>query len=63
VDQWDLYVRLAVVDRGDKGRPETMLPILDGGFDQQHTTFGLVYHWELDPDEDDKTLPVAARRQ
>lgn len=47
VDRWDLYARFAFVDRGEEDNPQSMLPILDGGFDQQQTTFGLIYRWEL----------------
>lgn len=47
VDSWDLYARFAVIDRGDRDEPETMLPILDGGFDQQQITLGVVHRWEL----------------
>lgn len=62
VDSWDLYARFAVIDRGDEGLPETMLPILDGGFDQQQVTFGVVHHWDLSED-DDKVNKVAAKRR
>jgi hypothetical protein len=46
-EQWNLYASLAVIDRGDEENPESMLPILRGGFDQQHLTFGVQYRWEL----------------
>lgn len=61
VESWDLYARFAVIDRGDEGLPETMLPILDGGFDQQQITFGVVHRWDLS-DDDDKVNRVAAKR-
>jgi hypothetical protein len=48
VDDWDLYARFAVIDRGDKSNPESMLPILDGGFDQQQLTIGVIHRWDLD---------------
>ncbi|WP_438024139.1 hypothetical protein [Sorangium sp. So ce233] len=47
VEDWDLYVRLAVLDRGDKAEPWTTLPILDGGFDQQQFTLGVLHRWDL----------------
>jgi hypothetical protein len=46
-DRWNLYASLAVIDRGDEENPESMLPILRGGFDQQHLTLGVQYRWEL----------------
>lgn len=46
-DQWNLYASLAVLDRGDEENPQSMLPILRGGFDQQHLTLGVQYRWEL----------------
>jgi hypothetical protein len=46
-NRWNIYASLAVIDRGDKGNPESMLPILRGGFDQQHLTLGVQYRWEL----------------
>jgi hypothetical protein len=46
-DEWNLYASFAVIDRGDKESPESMLPILRGGFDQQHLTLGVQHRWEL----------------
>ncbi|WP_437965877.1 hypothetical protein WMF04_40600 [Sorangium sp. So ce260] len=51
VDDWDLYVRFAVLDRGDTAEPWTMVPILDGGFDQQQLTLGVIHRWDLAGDE------------
>jgi hypothetical protein len=61
VKQWDVYMEYAILDRGDYGAPRTMLPILDGGFDQQQLTFGIVRHFGQDraPDVPDE-LNVAA---
>jgi hypothetical protein len=42
VEDLDLFVELAVLDRGDRADPATTLPILDGGFDQKHLIFGVV---------------------
>lgn len=39
--QWNLAVGLRRVNRGDPARPQTRLPILDGGFTQQQATVGL----------------------
>jgi hypothetical protein len=58
VPSWDLFVDLAVVDRGDLGSPATRLPILDGGFDQTQVIFGVTRRLEgsrraraADPDD------------
>lgn len=40
-DKWDAYVNFSVVDRGDVGRAETMMPLIDGGFDQRQIVLGL----------------------
>lgn len=48
VKQWDVYAEYAILDRGDYTAPRTMLPILDGGFDQQQLTFGIVRHFGQD---------------
>jgi hypothetical protein len=42
IDNWDLYLEIAVIDRGDLIDVRTTLPILDGGFDQQQVIFGVV---------------------
>ena len=44
VDNWDLFVDFAIVDRGDGSDRRTQLPILDGGFDQQQVIFGVTRH-------------------
>jgi hypothetical protein len=44
LNRWDLYVELAVVDRGDLANPATRLPVLDGGFDQRQVIFGVTRH-------------------
>lgn len=48
VRDWDLFVRFAFVDRGDTSNPRTTLPILNGGFDQQQITMGLVHDFSFD---------------
>ena len=40
-DKWDAFVNFSVVDRGDVGRAETMMPLIDGGFDQRQIVLGL----------------------
>jgi hypothetical protein len=50
VKKWDLFVDIAVVDRGDSTNPATRLPILSGGFDQQQIIFGITRHIEAKPD-------------
>ncbi len=41
IRDWDIYAKLAVVDRGDLVNPATTLPILEGGFDQKYLIVGL----------------------
>jgi hypothetical protein len=40
---WSMFAAFGVVDRGEWNEPGTQLPILDGGFDQQQTLFGVQY--------------------
>jgi hypothetical protein len=47
VKNWDLFVDISVIDRGDRGQPATQLPILDGGFDQRQVIFGITRHVQL----------------
>lgn len=44
--EWDLFAEIAIVDRGDLSNPQTRLPILDGGFDQQQVMMGVTRHFE-----------------
>jgi len=44
VKHWDVFARIAVIDRGDAEEMSTQLPILDGGFDQRQAVFGVTYH-------------------
>jgi hypothetical protein len=53
VDDWDFYVDVAVIDRGDADNPATTLPILDGGFDQQQIVFGIIRRFAVPEDHDD----------
>jgi hypothetical protein len=52
IKQWDVYAEYAVLDRGDYTAPRTMLPILDGGFDQQQLTIGIVRHFAQDEERE-----------
>jgi len=45
-DGWDVYACYTIVDRGELDKPETTLPILDGGFDQQQIAIGVEYRFE-----------------
>ena len=45
VDDWDVYMQMAVVDRGDAENPATTLPILQGGSDQRVFSFGITRHF------------------
>lgn len=51
-DAWDLYAIYTIVDRGDVSRPESTLPMLDGGFDQHQVTLGVRHRFE--PARDDE---------
>ncbi len=44
-DTWDLFASYAFVDHGELERPETTLPILDGGFDQRQLVFGVQHRF------------------
>jgi hypothetical protein len=46
IEDWDIFAELSVVDRGDLVRPETTLPILDGGFDQTQLIVGLTRRFQ-----------------
>jgi hypothetical protein len=48
IDDWDIFAELSIVDRGDLVRPETTLPILDGGFDQTQLMVGLTRRFKRD---------------
>lgn len=48
---WTVFAAYRFVDRGELERPETTLPILDGGFDQQQTLLGVEYRFM--PEEKD----------
>jgi hypothetical protein len=41
IRDWDLFAEFVVVDRGEADDMSTMLPILEGGFDQNHLIFGV----------------------
>ncbi|MBE7455002.1 MAG: hypothetical protein HS111_40855 [Kofleriaceae bacterium] len=41
VRDWDLYAELTFRDRGTTMMPETVLPIVDGGFDQRQIVVGI----------------------
>ncbi len=40
-ETWDAFVSFSVVDRGDVARAQTLLPLIDGGFDQRQIVLGL----------------------
>ncbi|XXT17387.1 hypothetical protein WME94_44885 [Sorangium sp. So ce429] len=61
VEDWDLYLRVAVLDRGDKAEPWTMVPILDGGFDQQQFSLGVMHRWDL-AEKKEERRPWMSRR-
>ena len=45
---WDLYAIYTFIDRGEAADPSTMLPIIDGGFDQQQLTVGVQHRFGAD---------------
>lgn len=45
-DDWDLFAYYAWIDRGERSRPETLLPVLDGGFDQRQLVVGVSHRFE-----------------
>jgi len=49
VPQWDIYIEGTIFDRGDEGMAGTMLPILDGGFDQKQLVVGVVRRFDRKP--------------
>ncbi len=52
VKSWDVYVEYTIIDRGDDTAPRTVLPVLDGGFDQKQLTFGIARHFARTPKVD-----------
>jgi len=42
---WDAYAQYSWLDCGELSRPLTTLPILDGGFDQQQITLGVIHRF------------------
>jgi hypothetical protein len=46
---WDLYAIYSWIDRGEADRPSTMLPIIDGGFDQQQVVLGVQHRFGPPP--------------
>jgi len=51
-DGWNVYASYIVIDRGELDKPETTLPILDGGFDQHQLVIGVEYRFEPKRRED-----------
>jgi hypothetical protein len=49
---WAVYATYTIIDRGELDKPETTLPILDGGFDQHQVAIGVEYRF--DPARDDE---------
>jgi hypothetical protein len=46
---WDAFTAATFVDRGELEKTETMLPILDGGFDQLQFTVGVQHRFGPKP--------------
>ena len=49
IDKWDIYGKFAFIDRGDLVDLDTVLPILDGGFDQQVLSIGVIRRFGDEP--------------
>lgn len=49
---WAVFASYRFVDRGELEKPETMLPILDGGFDQRQAIVGVEYRFTPKPKRD-----------
>ena len=64
VGNWDLFTMLTFVDRGDLEDPATIVPVLDGGFDQTQIIFGAARHIDLmaDKEKEDLILQMARER-
>lgn len=45
--EWDLFAYYAWIDRGEASRPSTLLPVLDGGFDQHQVVLGVRRRFEV----------------
>jgi hypothetical protein len=45
---WDAYFAYGFVDRGELNRPETVLPLLDEGFDQSQIIVGVQHRFDTD---------------
>jgi len=58
---WDVYAEGSIVDRGDADMPATMLPILDGGFDQRQLVIGVVHRFDRPSTRDHQPLRLAKR--
>jgi hypothetical protein len=43
---WAVYATYTIIDRGELDKPETTLPILDGGFDQHQVAIGVEYRFD-----------------
>jgi len=46
---WDVFAAYSFIDRGELDRPETMLPILDGGFDPTQVLAGVAHRFHGKP--------------
>jgi hypothetical protein len=48
VRDWDLYTELTFLDRGTTKMPATILPIIDGGFDQRQIVVGIIRRFSME---------------
>ncbi|MGM0555242.1 MAG: hypothetical protein ACQEVA_02590 [Myxococcota bacterium] len=51
IENWDIYMEISLLDRGELDRIETTLPKLSEGFDQTTVTLGLNHRWTFEDDE------------
>ncbi len=53
IDDWDIFARFSIIDRGDATDPATTLPILEGGFDQKEIVIGVTRRFKPAPKRPD----------
>jgi hypothetical protein len=52
----DLYAEYSFLDRGDLVDPRTLVPVLEGGFDQQQLTIGVTLRFDTEQGEERAAL-------
>jgi hypothetical protein len=66
-DTVGLFAEWTILDRGDLSRPATLLPAVNGGFDQRQLIFGFVKHFPIKaappPQRDSRQQAPAGQQQ